>query len=325
MFIIDKMFDMFPAEKRGVMRLPLAAVVVVSLPLIAVAGGLPFSHYGLLDTPTASLLKHTEVVFCAGGTAYSLEDSAGVSDMNAAVAGYLEIGLFGRGQIGGTYLGQAGFSGTARGLILNETITRPGISLGVENIIGEKNYEFYRNPGDSLYHYPNAQNFSVYGLISKDFSYFVSFPVCLNIGFGTGRFVQSADAVDGLENPVPGLFGSLLVHPSTASEVIVEWDGRDLNAGGIYRVNKNFTVMAAASELEHLFAPSDSTSNRQDVMQNTKFTIALQITLGPFLDRTELDPYERLRYTDDDEALQQLEEYRARAREEIQEMENTIR
>lgn len=288
------------------MRLTLLNVVVM-FPLVAVAGSLPFSHYGLLDTPSASLLKHTEVAIGGGGTAYSIEDSSGTSNMNAAVAGYLEIGLFGRGQIGGTYLGAAGFSGTARGLLLKETITRPGVSLGIENIIGEEDYEFYRDVDDSLYHYPNAQNFSIYGLISKDFSYFVSFPICLNVGFGTGRFMQSVDAVDGLENPIPGLFGSILVHPSINSEVMIEWDGRDLNLGGFYELNRNFTIMAAASELEHLFVSGDSTSNTQDVMQNTKFTVGMQVTIGPFLNRTELDPYERLRYTDDDEALEMLQ------------------
>ena len=306
------------------MRFPLLTVVLVAVPLVSFAGGLPFSHYGLLDTPSAELLKHTEVAFGGGGTAYSIEDSTGNSNMNATAAGYLEIGLFERGQIGATYLGQAGISGTARGLLLAETIARPGISLGIENIIGEENYEFYRDSDDSLYHYPNAQNFSIYGLISKDFSYYVSLPICLNVGYGTGRFKQSSEAVDGLENPIPGLFGSLLVHPSIDSEVMIEWDGRDLNAGAVYRVNRNFSVMAAASELEHLFISTDSTSNAQDVMQNTKFTVGLQITLGPFLNRTELDPYERLRYTDDDEALQQLIEYRTRAREEILEMETTV-
>ena len=306
------------------MRFPLVVIVLIALPLVLLAGGLPFAHYGLLDTPSAEFLKHTEIVLGGGGTAYSMEDSAGNSNMNAVFAGYLEIGLFERGQIGATYLGQAGISGTARGLLLAETISRPGIALGVENIIGEKNYEFYRDSNDSLYSYPNDQNFSIYGLISKDFSYYVSFPICLNLGYGTGRFKQSADAIDGVENPIPGLFGSLLVHPSIDSEVMIEWDGRDLNAGAVYQVNKNFSVMAAASELEHLFTGDDSTSNRQDVMQNTKFTIGLQISLGPFLNRTELDPYERLRYTDDDEALQLLIDYRTRARDEIREMESTI-
>jgi hypothetical protein len=315
----------FSVKKRGEMRLSLFIAVLVALPLVTFAGGLPFSHYGLLDTPSASLLEHTEVAIGGCGTAYSLKDSSGTSNMKAGLAGYLEIGLFGRGQIGGTYLGAAGFSGTARGLILDETITRPGISLGVENIIGEKDYEFVRNSEDSLYHYPNAQNFSIYGLISKDFSYFVSFPVCLNIGFGTGRFVQSSEAMDGFENPIPGLFGSILIHPSLVSDAMLEWDGRDLNIGGVYRLNRHFTVMAAVSELEHLLAKNDKTASARDAMQNTKFAIGLQINIGPFLDRTELDPYQRLRYTDDDEALQILREYRARAREEIQEMESTMR
>ncbi len=323
MFIIDRMCSFLLLVKRGSMRLPVATVILL-LPLTAVAGGLPFSHYGLLDTPSASLLKHTEVAIGGAGTAYSIQDTSGASNMNVAVGGYLEVGLFERGQIGGTYLGEAGFSGTARGLILAETINRPGISLGVENIIGEENYEFYRDSNDSLYQYPNPQNFSIYGLISKDFTYFVSFPLCLNIGFGTGRFVQSSEAVNGLQSPIPGLFGSIFVHPTISSEIIVEWDGRDLNAGAHYRLNRNFTVMAAASELEHLFVSEDSTSNGMDVMQNTKFSVGLQINLGPFLNRTELDPYERLRYTDDDEALELLREYRVRAREEIREMESSV-
>jgi hypothetical protein len=116
-----------------------------------------------------------------------------------------------------------------------------------------------------------------------------------------------------------------MFHPTISSEVIVEWDGRDLNLGGMYRLNRRVTVIAAASELEHFFVSSDSPGAGQDVMQHPKFTIGLQVSLGPFLNRTELDPYDKLRYTEDDEALRMMEEYRARAREEIREMENTIR
>lgn len=302
----------------------LSAALLAALAFNLMAGGLPFAHYGLLDTPTASLLRHTEVAIAGGATTYSLEDSSGSSNMDVSIAGYLEVGLFGRGQIGGTYLGQGGFSGTARGLALMETINRPGIAVGVENLIGEENYEFYRGDNDSLYQYPNAQNFSIYGVLTKDFSYFVSIPVCVNIGYGTGRFQQSSEAVDGLENPVPGLFGSVMFHPTMESEIMLEWDGRDLNIGGLYRINRNVTVMAAASELEHLFVSSDSTESVTDVMQTPKFSLGVQITIGPFLNRTELDPYERLRYTEDDEALRQMEEYREGAREEIDDLEDSI-
>jgi len=296
-----------------------------ALAFVAFAGGLPFSHYGLLDTPSASLLRHTEVAIGIGATSYSLEDTAGNSNMDVSVAGYLEVGLFGRGQVGGTYLGQAGFSGTVRGLALIETINRPGIAVGVENLIGEENYEFYRDENDSLYAYPNAQNFSIYGVVTKDFSYFISMPVCVNLGYGTGRFQQSGEAVDGLENPVPGLFGSVLFHPTMETEVMLEWDGRDLNVGGVYRLNRNITINAAASELEHLFVSGDSTGTDPDVMRTPKFSLGVQINLGPFLNRTELDPYERLRYTEDDEALQQLEEYRRGAREEIRDLEESVK
>lgn len=291
----------------------------------AIAGGLPFAHYGVLDTPSASLLRHTEIAFGGGASVYTTEDSAGNSNTDVGVAGYLEVGLFGRGQVGGTYLGSGGFSATARGLALAETLERPGIAVGVENLIGEENYEFYADTGGVLYQYPTAQNFSIYGVVSKDFNYILSVPICVNLGYGTGRFQQSSEAVDGIENPIPGLFGSILYHPTMESEVMIEWDGRDLNAGGYYRINRSITVQVAGSELEHLFVAGDTTTAATDVMQTPKFSLGVMVALGPFLNRTELDPYERLRYTEDDEALRQLEEYRARAREEIQELEDSIR
>jgi hypothetical protein len=313
-------------EAKGrVVRLLFGYLFLCVMASSAWAGGLPFARYGLLDTPSAHFLGHTEITLAVSGSAYSYEDSTGSLKNGAAIAGFIEAGVFDLGQIGGTYLGEAGFSGTARVLALRETINRPGIAVGVENITSEENYEFFRDSQDSLYSYPNPQNFSIYGVVTKDFSYFIPVPVCLNIGFGTGRFQQSADAADGFENPIPGLFGSLMFHPTISSEVIVEWDGRDLNLGGMYRLNRRVTVLAAATELEHFFVSSDSPGAGQDVMQHPKFTIGLQVRLGPFLNRTELDPYQRLRYTEDDEALRMMEEYRARAREEIREMENTIR
>lgn len=305
------------------MRLPGITSLLFLLPVIAIAGGLPFAHYGVLDAPSASLLSHTELCLGGGGTVYSMEDTSGSSNMDVAVAGYFELGLFDRGQIGGTYLGAGGFSGTARGLVLVETLNQPGIALGVENITGEKNYEFYSDDNDSLYQYPNDQNISIYGVVTKDFNYLLSVPVCVNLGYGTGRFQQSSEAVDGLENPIPGLFWSILFHPVPEAEIMVEWDGRDFNLGGDYGLNRNFTITACASELEHLVTSNDST-NSGDVMQTAKFTIGIEATFGPILGRTELDPYERLRYTDDDEALRQLEEYRQGAREEIRELEDSI-
>ncbi len=159
--------------------------------------------------------------------------------MDVAVAGYMEVGSFRQGPDWRYIPWRGGLFRNRRGLVLRETINRPGISVGVENLIGEENYEFYRHDNDSLYNYPNAQNFSIYGVITKDFSYFISLPICLNIGFGTGRFQQSDEAVDGFENPLPGVFGSILAHPSMDSEIMVEWDGRDLNVGGLYRLNRN--------------------------------------------------------------------------------------
>ncbi|PIE52228.1 hypothetical protein CSA37_07665 [Candidatus Fermentibacteria bacterium] len=304
------------------MRIPVITALLL-FTAVALAGSLPFAHYGVLDTPSASLLRHSEIGFGMAGSVYSVDDSSGSSNMDVSVAGYLELGLFGRGQIGGSFLGSGGFSGTARGLIFAETITRPGFVAGVENITGEKNYDFFRDDNDSLYTYPVSQNLSIYGVFTKDFTYLISFPVKISIGYGTGRFQQSDESQDGFDNPIPGLFGSIHFTPLPETVFELEWDGRDINAGGRYRLNRNFTITAAASEIEYLFG-SDSTSDG-DVMQTPKFTVGIQGAFGPILGRTELDPYEKLRYTDDDEALRQLEEYRAGAREEIRELEDSIR
>lgn len=322
--MIVKLKSVLISRKRCKMRLTGTTLLLLLIPVAAIAGGLPFAHYGILDTPSAALLRHTEVCFGGGGTVYSMEDTSGSSNMDVAVAGYLELGLFARGQIGGTYLGAGGFSGTARGLVLVETLNQPGIALGIENIIGEENYEFHADDNDSLYQYPNSQNMSIYGVVTKDLNYLISVPVCVNLGYGSGRFQQSADADDGRDNPIPGLFWSILVHPAPEAELMVEWDGRDFNLGADYRLNRHFTISACASELEHLIAGDDSTSTSGDVMQTAKFSIGFEATFGPILGRTELDPYERLRYTDDDEALRQLEEYREGAREEIRELEDSV-
>jgi vacuolar-type H+-ATPase subunit E/Vma4 len=55
-------------------------------------------------------------------------------------------------------------------------------------------------------------------------------------------------------------------------------------------------------------------------MQSTKFTVGVQFFFGPFLNRTTLEPTERLRRERDEEALQQLEESRRHALEEIEEL-----
>ncbi len=298
------------------------AFIVLVFCCSAFAGGVPWSHFSLIDTPSAQLLQHTQLSFGAVFAPYSLEDTSGASSTEFAYAACLEVGIFNRGQVGVTYLGEGGISGTARALLLLETIKTPGIAIGCENITGEENYEAYSS-GDSLYDYGESQNFSAYGVITKDFSYYLSVPICASLGYGIGRFIQRTGSDDGFSNPVPGLFASIMVHPSRASEVMLEWDGRDLNIGGEYDVTSNVTVKLAFAEIEQNFR-SEELRNPSDPAQSPKISIGVEVILGPLLNRTELDPYERLRFTENDEALEAIRREREDARRRIEELERSI-
>jgi hypothetical protein len=303
------------------MRLSLSHFVLLILAGTMLAGGLPFAHWGVLDTPDASVLQHSQIVLGGSFVAYGYDRADSSRESDFALAAFLEGGLFNMGQIGITYLGSAGLSGTARFLALREDVTTPGIAVGCENITGEKNYDFFRDENDSLYNYGKDQNFSAYVVLSKGLNYVIGAPVTVNLGYGLGRFQQQKDDTsDGIRNPFPGIFFSMVFDVGPSGMIAVEWDGRDLNLGGSYSINRYLTVSGAVAELEQLLRPSDE-RDPTDVMQSVKFALGAQFTLGPFISRTTLEPTERLSGTADREALEALEEARRRAREEIDELE----
>jgi hypothetical protein len=296
------------------MRIILA--VLSCLCAVSAAGSLPFARSGIIDAPMASVLRHTEIEVGGSFTAYGYQRPDSSSQSDFAIAGHIEVGLFERVQIGVTYLGAGGLSGQVRVLALRESISRPGIAIGVENITGEKNYEFFE--GDSgLYAYPRSQNFSAYLVFTKNFDFLTGAPIFLNLGWGMGRFMQADNMTsDGFSNPVPGLFAAFEYHPNPLISIMIEWDGRDANIGGSYRLGTVARVSAAIAEIEQFIR--GSSRNEQDVMQSTKFTLGVQFFFGPFLNRTTLEPTERLRRERDEEAMQQLEESRRHALEEIE-------
>ncbi len=287
------------------------------------AGSLPFSRSGLIDIPTATVLEHTQLTVGGSFTSFSYDLADSTSESDFAIGGHLDIGLFNRAQIGATWLGDAGISGNARVLIFSERINTPALAVGCQNIIGEKNYEFFKDSDDSLYQYEEDQNFSAYIVITKNLNYLFGVPVEVNLGYGIGRFKQGeyADS-DGISNPIRGLFGALDIHPAHNVSIIMEWDGRDANIGASYTLNKNVRFMAAVAELEQLSRGSER--NPMDVMQNVKFSVGVEFTIGPFINRTTLEPFEQLRLDEDSELLEQLEEIRSHAKEDIDEFEDDI-
>jgi len=306
---------------RGIL-LFIAALVAAGT---ATGGGLPFSHWGVLDTPSASILVHSQFSLGGAATSYGYDNPDSTSESDFALCGYLEAGLFNMGQIGVTYLGAGGISGTARFLLMREDVNKPGIAIGCENITGTVDYEFWKSSEtDSLYNYDESQNISAYIVLSKSLKYFTGVPFSINLGYGIGRFRQRKnDESDGILNPFPGLFTSFVFNPSHTSMIAFEWDGRDLNIGGSYRVNKYLEFRAAIAEVEQFIRSSDL-RDPTDVMQSAKFTLGLEVTLGPFISRTTLEPTERLSRTVDSEALRALEEARRHAKEDIRELEASM-
>ena len=288
----------------------------------AIAGSLPFSRPGLIDIPTATVIQHTQIVLGGCFTAFSYEKPDSTMESDFAIGGHLEFGLFDRAQVGVTWLGDAGLSGNIRVIAFRERINTPAIAIGCQNITGEKNYEFFRDTGDSLYNYEESQNFSVYLVLTKNLNHLSSIPLRINLGYGIGRFMQGKNSdSDGITNPFRGLFGSFDYTPTDNFSMMLEWDGRDANFGVLYVLNNNFRFKGAVAELEQL---AISNRNLSDVMQNVKFSLGVEITIGPFFNRTTLEPFEELILDNDEELLRELEEIRSHARENINKIESTI-
>lgn len=304
------------------MRISIFSILLITCTLFG--GSLPFAREGVIDTPTAFILDHTELKAGGSITGFTYENADSTGENDFAIAGHIEFGIFNYGQIGACYLGSAAFSGHARVLVLRETMRRPGIAIGVENIIGEENYEFFADTSGALYQYGEKQNFSAYVVFTKDLRHLTGAHLCISLGYGIGRFQQNKDYnADGFDNPVPGLFASLQFHPSERSIIALEWDGRDGNLGFEYVISPNVSIQAALVEFEQVMRSSSVNHNPQDVMQNIKFGVGVEVTFGPFV-HTRLQATERLQEEKDEEALRALEELRARANEEIEELEDSM-
>lgn len=290
---------------------------------VAAAGSLPFARQGLIDVPTADFLEHTQIAIGGSFTTFGYETADSTEESDFALAGHLDIGLFNRAEIGFTWLGAAGLSGQVSFLILRETITAPGIAIGCQNITGEKNYEFFADSLDSLYQYEVSQNFSAYVAFTKNLEFLTGVPVTLDLGYGLGRFRQGENTdSDGISNPFPGLFGALEIHASPDLAITVEWDGRDANLGAGYRLNEHVRFLAAVTEFEQLTRGDEREAT--DVMQGVKFGVGAELTFGPFLGRTTLQPFEELEAENDPTLLEELEALRSNAAEDIEELENSI-
>ncbi len=278
---------------------------------------------GLPDTPTAGILQHTQIVLGGTFTLFGAQNADSLFGSSYSYAGHLDIGLFNYGQIGITWLGEAGISGQIKIALLREALTSPSIAIGCQNITTERDYEFYRETDDSLYSYNESQNFSGYVVITKNLDNLLDLPVMVNIGYGIGRFRQAGIADrDGVINPFVGLFGAVEYHPDPELAFIFEWDGRDANIGVYYEPFDFLIVKGGVAEFEQLLLNNDDASEG-DVMLNPKFAVGIEITFPPLFHRTELHPlYDP--NAENTDWLIELEERRSNAADDISEYEDFL-
>lgn len=325
--------------RRSHMRLTVWFLPVCAV--IAFAGSLPYAYGGVVNAPDAYVLEHTEVEVGVAASAFSFEDSLGVSDSDVKLTGYISLGILSYGEIGASYLADGGAVLNAKIAILKEGIAVPAFSLGLQNGIGGEHVDCFSGPAgtadssgqypdiwdsEGMYNYDHAQNWSVYGVASKDMRYLIGMPVTLNFGIGIGRFIGVVDnGALGIGSSIAnGLFGSAVWEPGEDFSVAFEMDGRDFNLGMAYAVGKHVNLHLAWAELEQMvFAPEGQ--NKQDVMQNSKVTVAVSAGFGPLLGagRLELER-EQQRIERARTRLDELEARRRAAESELQRLRDLL-
>lgn len=286
----------------------------------ASAGSIPYSRAGVLDTPDAYVLSHTELQIGLTGTAYSVADTSGATDSEFKITGHVDVGLFRFGQAGVSWLDDGGIAGSVKIGVLSEGIQVPAFAIGLENISGNEDIDCFDLPDGTPYPYQHSQNFSAYGVLSKNLQTLVGVPATLSVGIGTGRFVGVIDnGALGLGSSVAsGFFGSIVFRPSNSFQIAFEEDGRDLNMGMTYDVSRDISVSIAWAEFEMaLFPPEDG--SEQDIMQNSKFSVSVEGTFGPLFGARQLElEREQQRIERARQRLQELEDRRRAAEEELQ-------
>ena len=304
-------------------------VCVLLLSFIAVAGSLPFSRSGVIDCPDAYVLQHTEIEAALSAAAYNVQDSTGAGNSEFMLTGYLEVGLFRYAQIGISYLGDGGVAGNVKFAVLQEGISVPAFAIGLENITGEEDIECFKIDSagvEVFYQYDHAQNWSAYGVASKDLSFLLGIPATVNLGIGIGRFVGVVDSgALGIGSSIShGLFGSVVYYPNDLFTVAFEQDGRDLNLGVSYKINNFITIELAWAELEQTIFPPEN-QNKTDIMQNSKVSFGLRSRIGPVFgaDRITLER-EQQRIERARDRLQELEARRRTAESELQRLRDLL-
>lgn len=322
------------------MRLVVASLLIFALALQA--GSLPYAYGGVVNAPEAYVLEHTEIEVGIAASAYSFEDSTGASESDIKFTGFMNIGILSYGEIGAAYLADGGVVVNAKVAILKEGITVPAFSLGVQNAFAPEKVDCFTGPPgtpdesgnisstwdeDGYYNYAHAQNWSVYGVGSKDLRYLIGAPLTLNLGIGIGRFVGviGEGGAGGIGSSIAnGLFGSLVWEPGDNIALALEVDGRDMNIGMDYAVSRHINLHIAWGEMEMTLLPPEG-QNFQDIQQNSKVTIAMSSRFGPIFGASRLElEREQQRIERARQRLEELEARRRSAESELQRLRDLL-
>ncbi len=312
------------------MRIFMLAVFLISLPLPVMAGSLPFTRFGVIDTPDAYLLEHTEIEAEIAASGYSLAkalEADTITNSEFMITGHFDLGLFRYAQIGASFLGDGGFTGNLKIAILHEGVSVPAFAIGLQNISMIEEIECFKEdsagiPNSVFYQYGHRQNWSAYGVVSKDLTYLAGIPVTVNFGIGIGRFIGSTN---NRSYALHGIFSSVVYRPTEVISLAMEMDGRDLNFGVSYDMLDFFTLKFAWAELEQTLLPGNDNPNPTDVMTHSKITIAFCTRYGPIFgaDRLQLEA-EQQRIDRARDRLDELEERRRDAEEELQNLRDML-
>lgn len=320
----------------------LAVVVTFFAWAYVLCGSLPYAYGDVINAPDAYVLEHTEIQAGLAASAYTFEGEDGISESDVKLTGYIDIGILSYGQLGMSYLADGGMVLNAKVAVIKEGLAVPAFSLGVQNGFGPERVDCFSGPPgtpDSLgniigvwdeegfYNYDHAQNWSVYGVASKDMRYLTGLPVTLSLGIGIGRFVGviGEGGAMGIGSAVAnGLFGSLAWKATDNLALAMEVDGRDLNLGMDYRVNRYVNLHLAWGEAEMTLLPPED-QNRRDIMQNSKVTVAISSRFGPLFGARRLElEREQQRIERARQRLDELESRRRAAESELQRLRDLL-
>jgi len=241
--------------------------VFLSLLVLAVALGVieavPFQTIGMLRTPDAYILPNRAAE--AQFTSYMRRIGEG-ADIEFIPIGMLNVGILNRAELGFFYGDEVHFF-NVKVKVIDETVTVPQVSIGVDNIFSPiredaakipAGADFADHPDNSFY-----ERNSLYVVFSKQsvlrgFFGIPEISALLNAGWGQNRFQGQVDRSKRLN----GLFASIEFAPIQNMAALGEFDGQDLNMGVKYSY-RNFSAKIGYQAIEDLFKDYPTGENKR--------------------------------------------------------------